>query len=161
NRKRVHDATGGEIGYVHVPDMGAHGYAEFHRAYLQEVQRKGLIVDVRYNGGGHVSELLLEKLARRRMAYVIPRHGIPRSYPEDTVLGPLVCLTNEHAGSDGDIFCHGFKMLRLGTLLGKRTWGGVVGIWPRHPLVDGTITTQAEFAFWFRDVGFRVENHGT
>lgn len=141
--------------------MGAEGYAEFHRYYQAEIDRTGLVIDVRYNGGGHVSQLLLEKLARRRIGYDVPRYGQPMPYPEDSVLGPLVCLTNEHAGSDGDIFSHCFKLLKLGPLVGKRTWGGVVGIWPRHPLVDATITTQAEFAFWFEDVGFGVENYGT
>ena len=77
------------------------------------------------------------------------------------MIGPLVALTNEQAGSDGDIFSHGFKMMKLGPLIGKRTWGGVIGINPRHPLVDGTITTQPEFSFWFSDVGWGVENYGT
>jgi tricorn protease len=73
----------------------------------------------------------------------------------------VVALTNEHAGSDGDIFSHGFKLMGIGTLVGKRTWGGVIGIWPRHKLADGTETTQPEFSFWFKDVGFGVENYGT
>jgi tricorn protease len=72
-----------------------------------------------------------------------------------------VALTNEHAGSDGDIFSHGFKLMGIGPLVGTRTWGGVIGIWPRHRLVDGTETTQPEFSFWFNDVGWGVENHGT
>jgi tricorn protease len=72
-----------------------------------------------------------------------------------------VALTNEWAGSDGDIFSHGFKMMGIGPLIGKRTWGGVVGIWPRHALVDGTITSQPEFSFWFSNVGWGVENYGT
>ena len=73
----------------------------------------------------------------------------------------MVALTNEHAGSDGDIFSHTFKLMKLGPLVGKRTWGGVIGIWPRHSLVDGTVTTQPEFSFWFDDVGWGVENYGT
>ena len=76
-------------------------------------------------------------------------------------MGPLVALTNEFAGSDGDMFSHAFKYLKIGPLIGKRTWGGVVGIWPRHSLVDGAITTQPEFAFWFEDVGWGLENYGT
>jgi tricorn protease len=76
-------------------------------------------------------------------------------------MGPVVALTNEHAGSDGDIFSHNFKLMGLGPLVGTRTWGGVIGIWPRHTLVDGTQTTQPEFSFWFEDVGFGVENYGT
>ena len=118
-------------------------------------------MDVRFNGGGNVSQLLLEKLARRRLGYDKPRYGEVWPYPFHSVLGPLVALTNEHAGSDGDIFCHAFKMMGLGPLIGKRTWGGVIGIWPRHSLVDGTYTTQPEFSSWFEDVGWGVENYGS
>ncbi len=162
NRNKVHRATNGRVGYLHIPDMGPRGYAEFHRAFLVEIEREGLIVDVRFNGGGHVSPLILEKLARRRVGYDTSRWSDePTPYPPESVLGPMVALTNENAGSDGDIFSHGFKLLGLGPLLGKRTWGGVIGIWPRHTLVDGTATTQPEFSFWFEDVGWGVENYGT
>jgi tricorn protease len=161
NRRLVHEQTKGRVGYVHIPDMGPHGYAEFHRNFLGEIDREGLIVDVRFNGGGHVSELILEKLARRRIAYAQSRWFNVAPYPVDSVAGPMVALTNEYAGSDGDIFSHGFKLLKLGPLIGKRTWGGVIGIWPRHPLVDGAFTTQPEFSFWFKDVGWKVENYGT
>jgi len=162
NRKHVHEATNGRVGYVYIPDMGAWGYAEFHRAFLAEVDRDGLIVDLRYNNGGHVSPLLLQKLVRRRIGYDISRWGKhPYPYPPESVLGPVVALTNEYAGSDGDIFSHGFKLLGLGPLIGKRTWGGVIGISPRHSLVDGSRTTQPEFSFWFEDVGWGVENYGT
>jgi tricorn protease len=118
-------------------------------------------VDVRWNGGGHVSSLLLEKLARRRIGYDFSRWGQPEPYPHESPRGPMVALTNEHAGSDGDIFCHSFKLMGLGPLLGMRTWGGVIGITMNHRLVDGTITTQPEFSFWFKDVGWNVENYGT
>ncbi len=161
NRARVSAETGGRVGYLHIPDMGPHGYAEFHRAFRNEVDRPGLIVDVRWNGGGNVSQLLLEKLLRRPISYDVGRWQSPATYPADAPLGPLVAVTNEHAGSDGDIFCHAWKLYRLGPLIGKRTWGGVIGIWPRHALVDGTITTQAEFSTWFVDVGWGVENYGT
>jgi tricorn protease len=162
NRRRVHVATNGRVGYVHIPDMGARGYAEFHRGFLGELDRQGLIVDVRFNAGGHVSALILEKLARRRIGYDYSRWSqVLSPYPPESLMGPMVALTNEHAGSDGDIFCHGFKLLGLGPLLGKRTWGGVVGIWPRQALVDGSVTTQPEFSYWFEDVGWGIENYGT
>jgi tricorn protease len=161
NRRRVYELTSGRIGYVHIPDMEPKGYAEFHRGFLAEIARDGLIVDVRYNSGGHVSQLILEKLARRRIGYDSSRWSGLSPYPLDSVAGPLVALTNEHAGSDGDIFCHSFKLLKLGPLVGKRTWGGVIGISPRHALVDGTVTTQPEYSFWFEDVGWAVENYGT
>lgn len=160
NRRYVHEASGGQVGYVHVPDMGPEGFSEFHRSYMAEANRVGLVIDVRFNGGGHVSQLLLEKLARRRLGYDVQRWGRPMAYPAESVLGPIVALTNEHAGSDGDIFSHCFRLMKLGPLVGKRTWGGVIGIWPRHTLVDGSVTSQPEFAFWFVDVGWKLENHG-
>ena len=161
NRAWVHEQSGGRVGYFHLPDMMAAGYAEFHRYFNAECDRDALIVDVRYNRGGHVSQLLLEKVARKRIGYALTRWGRPSPYPDEAVAGPVVALTNEHAGSDGDIFSHSFKLMGIGPLVGTRTWGGVVGIWPRHALVDGTATTQPEFAFWFRDAGFGVENYGT
>jgi tricorn protease len=161
NREEVHRRTGGRVGYLHIPDMGPWGFAEFHRGYLSEFDREGLVVDVRFNRGGHVSPLLLEKLARKRVGFDVSRWGVPRPYPPESVRGAMVGITNQYAGSDGDIFSHCFKLYGLGPLVGKRTWGGVIGIWPRHPLVDGTVTTQPEFSFWFVDVGWSVENYGT
>jgi tricorn protease len=161
NRQYVHEKTEGLVGYVHIPDMSAEGYAEFHRYFLVEHDHKGLIVDVRFNGGGNVSGLLLQKLARPRLGFDVSRWMGAEPYPVESVHGPLVALTNEWAGSDGDIFCHSFKLMKLGTLIGRRTWGGVIGIWPRNSLVDGTMTTQPEFSFWFKDVGWGVENYGT
>jgi len=161
NRALVHARTRGRVGYVHVPDMGPWGFAEFHRGYLTEFDRDGLIVDVRYNRGGHVSALLLEKLARKRVGYDIARWSPPFPYPEESVAGPIVAITNQFAGSDGDIFSHCFKLYGLGPLVGMRTWGGVIGIDPRHRLVDGSETTQPEYSFWFVDAGWGVENYGT
>ena len=161
NRSWVHERSGGRVGYFHLPDMMSSGFAEFHRYFRSECDRDALIVDIRYNRGGHVSELLLEKVARKRIGYNLSRWSQPASYPDEAVAGPVVALTNEHAGSDGDIFSHGFKLMQLGPLVGTRTWGGVIGIWPRHKLVDGSETTQPEYSFWFSDVGWGVENYGT
>lgn len=160
-RQFVHQATEGRVGYLHIPDMGPLGFAEFHRSFMVEHDRDGLIVDLRGNRGGHVSELLLQKLARRRIGYSFTRWGAPTPYPDDSPAGPLVALTNEMAGSDGDVFSHAFKLMGLGPLVGKRTWGGVIGIRPRHQLADGTITTQPEYSTFFDDVGWRLENYGT
>jgi tricorn protease len=161
NRRYVHEKSKGKVGYVHIPDMGARGYAEFHRRYLAEVAYDSMIVDVRFNGGGHVSQLILEKLARRRIGFDLTRWGEPEPYPSFSVGGPMVAVTNQFAGSDGDIFSHAWKLMKLGTLIGKRTWGGVIGIWPRNVLADGSMTSQPEFSFWFKDVGWGVENYGT
>ncbi len=160
-RDYVHRKSDGRIGYLHIPDMGMNGFSEFFRLYGVEAEKEGLIVDVRYNGGGSVSQLLLEKLQRKRLGYDIPRRGNMHPYPADSVNGPIVAITNESAGSDGDIFSHAFKLLNIGPVIGTRTWGGVVGISPRRKLVDGTTVTQPEFALWFGDVGFGIENHGT
>jgi tricorn protease len=161
NRRIVHEKSQGRVGYIHIPDMMGDGFAEFHRSYLTEYDYLGLLIDVRHNRGGHVSGLLLEKLARRRIGYDFSRWGQPEPYPAESPRGPMVALTDENSGSDGDIFSHSFKLMRLGPLIGKRTWGGVIGISPQHILVDGTRTTQPEYAFWFKDVGWNVENYGT
>ncbi|MCC6197674.1 MAG: PDZ domain-containing protein, partial [Burkholderiales bacterium] len=161
NRAWVHAQSKGRVGYFHLPDMQSAGFAEFHRYFSNECDRDALVVDLRYNRGGHVSQLLLEKIARKRTGYNLARWMKPQPYPDEAVKGPVVALTNEHAGSDGDIFSHNFKLMKLGPLIGTRTWGGVIGIWPRHALVDGSETTQPEFSFWFTDVGFGVENYGT
>ncbi len=161
NRNWVHENSKGKLGYIHIPDMGVEGYSEFHRSYLSEFDREGLIIDVRFNRGGFVSGLLLEKLARKRVGYLFSRWFGTTSYPREAPAGPMVALTNENAGSDGDIFSHCFKLFNLGPLIGKRTWGGVIGIWPRNQLVDDSFTTQPEFSHWFTDVGWKVENHGT
>lgn len=161
NRRYVHEKTGGRVGYVHIPDMIWTGFAEFHRLYPQESEKEALVVDVRHNSGGHASSLLLEKLSRRRVGYAVDRKGKSWPYPDDSVKGPLVALTNEYAGSDGDIFSHSFKLMGLGPLVGVRTWGGVVGINTTRALVDGTVVTQPQIAFWFKDTGWGVENYGT
>ena len=161
NRQTVSKATQGKVGYIHVPDMGPDGYAEFFEQYLKEFDKDGLIVDVRFNGGGHVSALLLGRLLQKRVGFDQGRWFGTAPYPGEAPAGPIVALTNEFAGSDGDIFSHAFKLYKLGPLIGTRTWGGVIGIWPRHHLVDGGLTTQPEFAFWFQDVGWDVEGHGT
>ena len=160
-RRKVHECSQGRVGYIHIPDMGAEGYAEFHRAYLTEYDYPALLIDVRWNRGGHVSGLLLEKLARRRIGYKFSRWRQPTPYPRESLRGPMVALTNEHAASDGDIFSHSFKLMGLGPLIGMRTWGGVIGISHRYRLVDGTRVTQPENANWFKDVGWNLENYGT
>lgn len=161
NRSHVHAASDNRAGYIHIPDMGAWGFSEFHRYWTAEMNYDGLVIDVRFNRGGNVSQLLLQKLLRKRLGYRVTRWNEPASFPYDSPKGPMVALTNEYCGSDGDIFSHTFKLHGLGKLVGTRTWGGVTGIWPQQALVDGTVTTQPEYGTWFMDVGYAVENYGT
>ena len=162
NRRRVEEATDGRGGYVHIPNMGLEGAVEFHRGFLWQVTRKrGFVIDNRYNGGGNISGILLAKLLRKIVGWTASRWSHePRTYPYHAPLGPIAVLTNENAGSDGDIFSQAVKATGLGPLIGMRTWGGVVGIDNAKDLVDGGSTTQPEYAFWFEGVRWGVENHG-
>jgi tricorn protease len=159
-RAFVADRSEGRLGYLHVPDMMAPGWAQLHRDLTRETSREGLILDVRGNSGGHTSQLVVEKLARKVIGWDLPRHRQPTTYPEDAPRGPVVALADELSGSDGDIVTAAIKRLGIGPVVGVRTWGGVVGIDSRYGLVDGTRVTQPRYAFWFDDAHWGVENHG-
>jgi len=159
-RAYVHERSRGRLGYLHVPDMQAPGWAQIHRDLRVEVAREGLVVDVRENRGGHTSQLVVEKLARRIVGWVSPRGMRPYSYPQDAPRGPVVAVANEFSGSDGDIVNAAIKALGIGPVVGTRTWGGVVGIDSRYHLVDDTLVTQPKYAFWLEGYGWGVENHG-
>ncbi|MFI2367181.1 S41 family peptidase [Streptomyces sp. NPDC018833] len=159
-RAYVHERSGGRVGYLHVPDMQAPGWAQIHRDLRVEVTREGLVVDVRENRGGHTSQLVIEKLARRIVGWDLPRGMQPSSYPLDAPRGPVVAVANEFSGSDGDIVNAAIKALGIGPVVGTRTWGGVVGIDSRYSLVDGTLVTQPKYAFWLEGYGWDVENRG-
>ena len=159
-RAEVRERSGGRLGYLHVPDMVSGGWADFHRDLRTEMRRDGLILDVRGNRGGHTSQLVIEKLAREIIAWDVPRNLQPESYPMDARRGPMVALTDEWAGSDGDIVTAAIKLKKLGPVVGARTWGGVIGIDDDDELVDGTEMTVPRYAFWFDELGWGVENHG-
>ncbi|MFF4830391.1 S41 family peptidase [Streptomyces sp. NPDC001315] len=159
-RAYVHERSAGRLGYLHVPDMQAPGWAQIHRDLRVEVIREGLVVDVRENRGGHTSQLIVEKLARRIVGWNLPRGMRPFSYPRDAPRGPVVAVANEFSGSDGDIVNAAIKALGIGPVVGTRTWGGVIGIDSRYRLVDDTLITQPKYAFWLEGHGWGVENHG-
>ncbi|MEU0082829.1 S41 family peptidase [Streptomyces sp. NPDC006274] len=159
-RAYVQEKSGGRLGYLHVPDMQAPGWAQIHRDLRVEVAKDGLVVDVRENRGGHTSQLVVEKLARRIVGWDLPRGMQPSSYPLDAPRGPVVAVANEFSGSDGDIVNAAIKALGIGPVVGTRTWGGVVGIDSRYSLVDGTLVTQPKYAFWLEGYGWNVENRG-
>jgi tricorn protease len=151
NIDEVSKKTGGEVGYLHIPDMGQPGLNEFTKLYFPQIRKKALIVDVRGNGGGFVSPLVIERLRRALIMVEIARNGMPQPDPAQTFLGPMVTLINEFSASDGDIFPYRFKTLGLGKLIGKRTWGGVIGIRDSLPLVDGGQFYKPEFAPYSKD----------
>jgi tricorn protease len=160
NRRLVRDLGAGRLGYLHIPDMVGHGWAHFSRDLRTEMRFDALIMDVRGNGGGHISELVVEKLARRVMAWDVGRWLRPVSYPQEARRGPLVTVADENAGSDGDIVTAAIRSLGLGPVVGTRTWGGVIGFTDLHVLVDGTQLTVPQLAFSFNDYGWGVENYG-
>lgn len=159
-REYVEEATDGRCGYFHIPDMGTPGMVEFARTFFPQMEKPALIVDARHNGGGFVSEIIIERLDRGLLAFGATRRGVPYRYPEDAVYAHKVLLTNEEAGSDGDIFTRAFKLAGLGPSVGMRTWGGVVGIRSDKPFVDGGMMTIPEFAWWEGEGGWTLENRG-
>ena len=159
-RRAVRELSQGRLGYLHIPDMMGEGWAHFHRDLRTEMRRDGLIFDVRGNSGGHISQLVVEKLARRVIAWGLGRWVLPETYPLEARRGPLVTVADEFAGSDGDIVTAAIRLLGLGPVVGTRTWGGVVGIEGYQELVDGTSITVPRYAFWFSGTGWGVENYG-
>lgn len=159
-REVVRRLSGGKCGYLHIPDLGGSGWAQFNRDLRMEVSRPALIVDVRGNAGGHISELVVEKLTRTILGWDLTRNAQPVSYASNAPRGPVVALADEATSSDGDMITAAFKLLGLGPVVGQRTWGGVVGMTGRHRLGDGTVITVPMNAAWFDAYGWSVENHG-
>ncbi|USQ80642.1 PDZ domain-containing protein [Ornithinimicrobium faecis] len=160
-RDYVREHSGGRVGYLHVPDMTSTGWAQLHRDLGRAARAEGLIADVRYNRGGHTSQMVLARLVGRVVGWGVGRHfSTPYTYPDQAPRGPVVLVANENSGSDGDIVNAGAQALGLGPVIGVRTWGGVVGIDGRFDLVDGTGITQPRYAFWLEGKGYGVENHG-
>ena len=146
NIEKVTKATGGKVGYIHVPDMGAPGLNEFVKHFYPQIRKKALIIDVRGNGGGNVSPMLIERLRREAAMIDFARNTVPAPDPEEMIYGPMVCLADEFSASDGDLFTYRFKQYKLGKVIGKRTWGGVIGIRGTLPLLDGSYMNKPEFS---------------
>jgi tricorn protease len=160
NREYVAQRTEGKIGYIHIPDMWKDGLIQFNTWFYPQLDREGMVVDVRWNGGGAVSQMILERFKRRLLSFDRARGGGVSTYPSRVLNGPFVVLTNESAGSDGDIFPMAIQLEKLAPVIGMRSWGGVVGIRLNKLLVDGGILTQPEFAWWDPQQGWELENRG-
>ena len=146
NIEKVNKATNGKAGYIHVPDMGRYGLNEFVKYFYPQIRKKALIIDVRGNGGGNVSPMLIERLRREAVMIEFARNTAPSPDPHSMIYGPMVCLADEFSASDGDLFTYRFKKHKLGKVVGKRTWGGVVGIRGTLPLLDGGYLRKPEFS---------------
>lgn len=161
NREAVSKATNGRVGYIHIPDMGAAGIREFVKNYYPQIRKEALVVDVRGNGGGNISQMLIQRLHRELLGTNFARTSeFTGTYPAVTFYGPKVCLIDETSASDGDIFPYMFRQSGLGPLIGKRTWGGVVGISGRGTLLDGGVAFVPEAATASVDGKYVIEGHG-
>ncbi len=160
NERYVGERSDGLLGYLHIPNMGGDGLAAFSRAFYPQIEKKGLVIDVRDNGGGFVSQMIVERLNRKAWAFMKPRHGSTERYPRKSLYGHMVVLIDQFAGSDGDIFPESFRINEMGLLVGTRTWGGVVGIRADKPFIDMGLSTQPEFAWWEPKRGWSLENNG-
>jgi tricorn protease len=162
NRRRVAEMTNGRVGYIHIPNMGAEGIREFIKWYYPQIRMEGMVVDVRANGGGNVSSMIIERLQREVLATGFSRNDdYPSVYPRaPTFHGSLVTILDENSASDGDIFPAMFRQAGLGPLIGKRSWGGVVGITDRGSLIDGGTVNVPEFGFNSVTGEYIIEGHG-
>jgi tricorn protease len=160
NRRTVAEATGGAVGYLYLPAMMEDGLIEFARAFYPDYAKRAFIIDERYNGGGFVGDMIIDRLERRLWALTKPREGMVLRDPERCFHGHLAVLINEETGSNGEYFAEALKIKGLATLIGMRTWGGAVGIEPHQDLVDGGVTTPPQFGLF--DLGGRwlIEGHG-
>ncbi len=160
NREHVAKITDGRMGYVHIPDMGTRGLVAFNTWFFPQLDKEGLVIDCRWNGGGFVSQTIVERLRRSVIGFDRSRGGGVWTYPYRTLNGPFVVLTNERAGSDGDIFPYVCQLEELAPVIGTRSWGGVVGIRSDKDVVDGGMLTQPEYAWWDPKKGWGLENRG-
>jgi tricorn protease len=160
NRERVAELSGGRLGYVHLPDMGQDGIREFVKQYYPQRDKEGLVIDDRWNGGGNVSQMVLNRLARQLLLCTFGRTSGYRPYPQALFHGHLVCLLNENSASDGDIFPAMFRRSGLGKLVGRRSWGGIIGITNRGMLLDGGTVNVPEFGNTEPGGAWTIEGHG-
>jgi tricorn protease len=161
NIKKVNDATEGKVGYIHIPDMGVEGLNEFVKHFYPQLSKKALIIDDRGNGGGNVSPMIIERLNRQLAIMEMSRNTSQSPRPEAMVLGPKICLIDCYSASDGDLFPYQFKYLKIGKVVGKRSWGGVVGIRGSLPFVDGGTLTKPEFSHYDAEgKKWIIEGHG-
>jgi tricorn protease len=160
NRAKVEKLSGGKLAYVYMPDTGQGGLTSFNRYYFAQTDKQGVVLDERFNGGGQVADYVIEVMNRQLLSYWSPRYGAIYRSPQASILGPKVMIINEMAGSGGDCMPWMFHYTKTGTLVGKRTWGGLIGVGQYPPLMDGGNVTAPDFGFFSPSGEWEVENHG-
>lgn len=160
NRRYVAEKTGGKVGYIYVPNTGTDGQNELFRQFYAQMTRGALIIDERWNGGGQIPTRFIELLNRPITNYWARRDGFDWPWPYDSHQGPKCMLINGMAGSGGDAFPWYFRQAKLGKLIGRRTWGGLVGISGAPPMIDGSAVTVPDFGFYKKDGTWGIEGHG-
>lgn len=160
NRLKVEKESDNQIGYLHISAMSDWDIGHFYREFYPLINRKGLIIDIRYNAGGYIDAIILEKLIRKTWMYRIDRTGEPYGNMDHAFSGHMVVLVNERAGSDGEVFAEGFRRLRLGTTIGMRTWGGFVALNTRNRLTDKGVASAPMHGGYSLDSEWLVEGHG-
>jgi len=160
NRRKVNELSNGKLAYVHLPDTSRGGFINFNRYYFGQMNKEGVVVDERFNTGGQVADYFIEVMSRQVDSYWTPRYGAIEHSPNAGIYGPKVMIANEFSGSGGDYLPWLFKYAKLGPLVGKRTWGGLVGIGPTPVLMDGGSVTAPSVAFFSPKGNWDVENHG-
>ena len=160
NIEKVDKLSGGEIGYIHIPDMSTEGLDMFTKLFYSQLDKKALIIDDRMNGGGNVSPIILERLQREVYRMSMQRNGMNNTVPNEAFYGPKVCLIDKYSSSDGDLFPYGFRKLGLGKLIGKRSWGGIVGISGSKRFVDGQDMRTPFFTSYSTEGDWIIEGHG-
>jgi tricorn protease len=160
NRKKVEQLSGGRVAYIYLPNTAQAGYTNFNRYYFAQIGREGAVIDERFNGGGDVADYIIDNLKRPLMSLWHTREGDDFTTPQDQIFGPKAMIVNEYAGSGGDALPWMFRQQHVGTLIGKRTWGGLVGIFNFPDLLDGGFVTAPNLAFYSPTGEWDVENHG-
>jgi tricorn protease len=160
NRRKVDQMSGGKLAYVYLPDTAQGGYTYFNRYYFSQLNKEGAVIDERFNRGGQAADYIIDYLRKPLMSYWAVRDGEDYRTPFGTMPGPKAMIVNEYAGSGGDLMPWMFRRAQIGPLIGKRTWGGLVGIGGYPQLIDGGSVTAPHFAFYSPEGKWEVENHG-
>ena len=160
NRRKVDQMSGGRLAYVYLPNTAGQGYTNFNRYYFAQIGKEGAVIDERFNGGGDIADYIIDYLKRPQTNFFMTRYGLAFTTPQNQIFGPKAMIINEYAGSGGDALPWLFRDQKVGKLVGKRTWGGLVGIFGFPGLIDGGFVTAPNLAFYNLAKEWDVENHG-